>query len=176
MDTDGVQDDRGAGFSVAEASDSDVAAIAAFFWAAWRTSGPNAAGWAGASEGVIAELTAPDAIQARIGGPDRRMFLAWADDRVVGFAATRTEHEDCAELAGIIVREDMLGCGIGTPLLEAAVQSATQAGLRRLLVRTEVTNERALQFYRSRGFTDSRIVVEDVEGAPMKLVELVRTL
>jgi GNAT superfamily N-acetyltransferase len=176
MDTDGVQDGRGAGFRIAEASDSDVAAIAAFFWAAWRTSGPNAPGWAGASEDVIAELTAPDAIRARIGGPDRRMFLAWADDRVVGFAATRAEHEECAELAGIIVLEDMLGHGIGTPLLEAAVQSATRAGLRRLLVRTEVTNERALRFYRSRGFADSQMIVENVEGARLELVELVRTL
>jgi ribosomal protein S18 acetylase RimI-like enzyme len=175
-DTDGVQDSRDAGFSIAEAGDSDVAAIASFLWAAWHTSGLDAPGWAGASEDVLTELTAPDAIQARIGGPNRRLFLAWANGRVVGFAATRTEHGDSAELAGVIVLEDMLGHGIGTSLLEAAVRSATQAGFRSLLVRTEVTNERALRFYRSRGFTDSRTVVEDVEGTPMRLVQLTRTL
>jgi len=161
---------------VTEAGSEDVAAIASFFWAAWRTSGPDAPGWAGASEEVIAELTTSEAIQARVGGPDRRMFLAWEESRVVGFAATRTEDEETVELVGIIVLQDMLGHGIGTPLLEGAVQSATETGFRRLSVKTEATNERALGFYRSRGFTDSRVLVEDVEGTSMELAELIRTL
>jgi len=164
------------GIRVVEAGGADVAAIASFFWAAWRTSGPDAPGWAGASEDVIAELTTPEAIWARIGGPERRMFLAWDESRVVAFAATRSEDEETVELVGIIVLQDMLGHGIGTPLLQSAVEWAAEAGFRRMLVKTEATNERALGFYRSRGFTDSRMLVEDVEGAPIELSELTRTL
>ena len=161
---------------VAEASGADVGAIASFFWEAWRSSGPDAPGWAGSSEEVIAELTTPEAIHERIGGPERRMFLAWDQNRVVAFAATRSEDEETVELVGIIVLQDMLGHGIGTPLLESAVQWAIETGFQRMSVKTETTNERALGFYRSRGFVDSRMLVEDVEGTAMELSELIRTL
>ena len=161
---------------VAEASATDVEAFASFFWEAWRSSGPDAPGWAGASEAVIAGLTTPEAIRERIGGPERRMFLAWDENRVVAFAATRSEDEETVELVGIIVLQDMLGHGIGTPLLEGAVQWATEAGFRQMSVKTEATKERAQGFYRSRGFIDSRVLIEDVEGTAMELSELIRTL
>ena len=161
---------------VAEAGDAHLEAIASFFWEAWRSSGPDAPGWAGASEEIIAELTSPEAIRERIGGPERRMFLAWDENRVVAFAATRSEGEETVELVGIIVLQDMLGHGIGTPLLERAAQWAIEAGFQRMSVKTEATNERALGFYRSRGFIDSRTFVEDVEGTAMELTELIYTL
>ncbi len=62
---------------VTEATQDDVAAFAAFFWEAWREAGPDAPGFAGATDDVITELTTPEAIRQRIGGPERRMFLAW---------------------------------------------------------------------------------------------------
>jgi len=125
---------------VAEANGADVESIASFFWEAWSSSGPDAPGWAGASEEVIAELTTPEAIRERIGGPERRMFLAWDENRVVAFAATRSEDEKTVELVGIIVLQDMLGHGIGTPPLESAVQWATEAGFERMSVKTEANN------------------------------------
>jgi GNAT superfamily N-acetyltransferase len=161
---------------VAEAAAADAAAISAFFWDAWRLAGPEAPGWAGASEEAIAELTAPEAILARIGGPERRMFLAWVGERVVGFAATRVHDQEHVELAGIVVSGDALGRGTGSLLLGAVVQWAQGEGFRRLSVKTEATNQRALGFYRSHGFADIRPVVEDVEGNPIELVELERRL
>jgi hypothetical protein len=83
-----------------EASEADIDAFAEFFKAAWQQSGPDAPGFAGATDEVIAELTTRDAIRERIGGPDRRMFLAWQDERVVGFAATKRIDIDTVELAG----------------------------------------------------------------------------
>jgi hypothetical protein len=79
---------------VREAFEVDVDAFAEFFVAAWRQSGPDAPGFVGATDEVIAELTTRDAVRERIGGPDRRMFLAWADDCVVGFAATKRINVD----------------------------------------------------------------------------------
>ena len=163
--------------TITEATTADIDTIAEFFWAAWRSTGPEAPGWAGASEEVMAEITDPNLIRSRIGGPDRRMFLAWVEDRVVGFAATRVlEAADTVELAGIVVLEEMAGRGIGTPLVDAAAAAAARAGAGEMLVKTETTNERALGFYRSRGFVDRGTSVEHVEGTSVEVAELVRAL
>lgn len=104
------------------------------------------------------------------------MFLAHINDAVVGFSATRAVNDDTTELAGIVVLEGMHGLGLGTALLEAATQSAAAAGSQHISVKTEATNEGALGFYRGNGFTDTRRVVEDVEGQPMELMEMMLSL
>ena len=109
---------------VSEADVSDVPEVAEFFWSAWRAAGPGAPGWAGADETAIAELTAPGVLAERIGGPGRWMFLGWDDERVVGFSALRSLDEDSVELAGIVVMGDRLGRGVGSLLLDAAVEAA----------------------------------------------------
>ncbi len=80
------------------------------------------------------------------------------------------------ELAGIVVLEEMAGRGIGTPLVDAAAEVATAGGPEEMLVKTETTNERALGFYRSRGFSDLRTSAEEVEGITVEVAELVRRL
>lgn len=157
---------------ITEAGPADVPAVAEFFWSAWREAGPDAPGWAGASEEVVRDLAGPEALLARIGGPDRRMFLAWEGSRVVGFAAIRRLSDDAVELAGIVVLQSRVGSGIGTPLLEAARASAVHHGHRRMVARTEADNERAIRFYTSRGFRRTGSVTEEIEGTPVDLVEL----
>jgi ribosomal protein S18 acetylase RimI-like enzyme len=130
----------------------------------------------GVDENAIPHLTAPDVLMERITGLGRWMFLAWDDERVVGFAALRSIDETSVELAGIIVLGDMLGRGIGTLLLVAAVEAATASGFQRVVVRTEATNERALVFYRHHGFGDDRSVVENVGGTRVALVEMARAI
>jgi ribosomal protein S18 acetylase RimI-like enzyme len=161
--------------TITEAGDADIDAIAAFFWEAWRSTGPAARGWAGASDEVMQELTDPELIRARIGGPERRMHLAWIAERVVGFAATRIL-QPTADLAGVILLEEMTGRGIGTPLVEAALQSVADAGCAEVSVRTEADNDRALTFYRQRGFEERGTDVEDVDGVTVDVIELVRAL
>jgi GNAT superfamily N-acetyltransferase len=161
---------------VVEAGEAHLDAIAAFFWEAWRMAGPDAPGWAGASEEVMDELAAPEALRARIGGPEHRMFLALEGDEVIAFAATRRRNEESVELAGIVVRQDRLGHGVGTPLLEEAVSAVTAAGFGTMVVRTEADNERALGFYRARGFDPGDLLVEEVEGISVEVRELVRAL
>lgn len=161
---------------VSEATVDDIPAIATFFRDAWAMVGPDAPGWAGASEEVIEELTRPEVLAARVGGPDRRMFIAVVDGRVAGFSATRRDDDDTAELAGIVVLQDMVGRGIGTPLLDEALTALRSDGVERVVLKTEATNERAIGFYRARGFGEERRFVEDVEGIPTELVELSRQL
>jgi ribosomal protein S18 acetylase RimI-like enzyme len=161
---------------VTEATTDDAEAISTFFWDAWREAGPDAPGWAGASPEVVAEIASPESIAARVGGPARRMFLAWHDDRVVGFAATRRIDDDSIELAGVIVLASLTGRGVGTPLVEAAVRAATSLGYTRMLVSTEADNERALGFYEARGFARTGTETRDVEGVEIDLAMLERSL
>jgi ribosomal protein S18 acetylase RimI-like enzyme len=163
---------RSEGLVVTEATPDDVDAVAGFFWAAWEEAGPDAPGWAGASEGVLRELTLPAAILARIGGPERRMFLAQREGRVLGFAATRRIDAGSVELAGIVVLAGAVGSGIGGRLMQAALASAATEGYERMIVKTEADNERALGFYESHGFRRAAAMTEDVEGVPIDLIEL----
>jgi GNAT superfamily N-acetyltransferase len=161
---------------VIEAGTGDVPAVAQFFWRAWEEAGPEAPGFAGASEEVIRQLTDPEVLLARIGGPDRRMFLAWEGDRVIGFSATRRLQGETVELAGVVVLQSLVGGGVGTPLVEKAVRVAADEGYRRMIVRTETTNDRALHFYQSRGFSRTHQTTELVEGEAVEAWELVRHL
>lgn len=161
---------------IVEADESHIPAIAEFFREAWSMTGPDAPGWAGADDDVIELLTRPDTLRDRIGGPHRRMFVAVDDGRVVGFSATRWRGHGPAELAGIVVLQDMVGRGIGTPLVEAALGRLRDDGAPSVFVRTEVDNERALGFYRARGFGDAGRLTEEVEGTEVVVAELRRSL
>ena len=160
------------GVVVREATANDVVAIADFFHEAWRQAGPEAPGFAGATEEVIDEIAAPEAIRARIGGPQRRMFLAWQEDRVVGFAATRRLTGDSIELAGVVVLQSLLGGGVGTVLFEAAAESARTNEFRRMTVSTETDNDRALRFYERCGFSVVGTSTTDAAGTDIEVWNL----
>ncbi len=162
--------------AVREAAEADIPAISALFVEMWREAGPDAPGFAGATEEVIAEIAQPEAIRARIGGPERRMFLAHTADSLAGFAATRVVDEAEVELAGIVVLARMHGRGIGRPLVAAAVEAAVDQGYRRMTVSTERSNERAIGFYEACGFRFVRHSTATVEGTAVELVVLGRSL
>jgi ribosomal protein S18 acetylase RimI-like enzyme len=160
------------GVAVREATTDDVAAIAEFFQEAWRQAGPEAPGFAGATKEVIAEIAAPEAIAARLGGPQRRMFIAWVDDRVVGFAATRHLMGEAIELAGVIVLRSLIGGGVGSALFRAAADSARENEYRKMTVSTETGNKRALRFYERCGFTIVGTSTTDAAGTDIEVWNL----
>ncbi len=168
--------DTSAPVVIAEATEADVSAFAGFLRKAWREAGPDAPGFAGATDAVIAELTTPSAISARVGGPQRRMYLAWDGDSVVGFSATTHVDDGTIELAGVIVLARTSGQGIGTRLVAAAVAAAAAHGYRRMIVRTEVTNDRARHLYERSGFTMERMLVEYVADTAVDVCELEKPL
>lgn len=157
---------------ISEASVADVDAFARFLNEVWAEAGPDAPGFAGVTDDVMTELTARDAMLDRFEDPDRDVFLAREGDRVVGFAATRVLGEEAVELAGIIVAPSAEGRGVGAALVEAARRRAVANGHSTMIVRTETSNERALAFYRHRGFTPVRTTVENVEGLAVDVSEL----
>jgi ribosomal protein S18 acetylase RimI-like enzyme len=161
---------------VAEAGPADAGAFAEFLRAAWREAGPDAPGFAGATDDVIAELATPVAFRERIGGPDRRMFLAWRLREVVGFAATRRVSADTVELSGIVVRRSCAGRGIGTALLDSAMDAARRHGYRRMIVETETSNVPAKAFYEARGFAVGDVQTEQVGDIAVEVWRLSRSV
>lgn len=162
--------------SITEAVAEDGEAFADFFRAAWGEAGPNAPGFAGATDEVIEELIAPEAFRERVGGPARRMFLAWDGDRVVGFSSTRRISPDSVELSGIIVLQSHGGLGIGTALVEAAMAAAKEDSHQVMIVKTETTNSRARGFYESRGFRVVGVETEQVDDVDVEVSRLSRAL
>lgn len=162
--------------SIIHATEEDVDAIATFFWTAWKESGPDAPGYAGATDETVKELTARENLAKRIGGPDRRMFIAMERDRIVGFSANRRMDSELVELAGLVVLESRWGRGIGTRLFKAAVEAARQDGYRQMRVRTEADNYRAIRFYESKSFTFVKSLTEEIGDVTVEGWELVRDL
>lgn len=143
---------------------------------AWGEAGPGAPGWSGADDATIAEISAPETLLYRIGGPERRIFMATADGRPVGFAAIRRMDGRSVELSGIIVLQSMLGRGIGGRLLEAVVAQAVGEGCLRMEVHTEADNVPAIGFYRSHGFDEAGESSASFDGEQVPLVVLERHL
>ncbi|MGD2059549.1 MAG: GNAT family N-acetyltransferase [Acidimicrobiia bacterium] len=65
---------------------------------------------------------------------------------------------------------------MGTSLVAAASESATTEGYREMVVKTEVDNVSARAFYETRGFSGSRVETELVEGSPVEVCVLARSI
>ena len=154
----------------------DVKAIRAFFLAAWRQAGPEALGWAGATENNIQEISSEGFISSLLSKPEAKVFAFSQDGRIVGIAVNRKMDESTVELAGIIVQQDTVGKGIGTALLKSAIASAKEQGFLSMRVNTETNNQNAISFYRKNGFTELGMAEEEVDGKPVKVVNLTLSL
>jgi GNAT superfamily N-acetyltransferase len=90
--------------------------------------------------------------------PDHVLLVAESGGRAAGWiqvSLTRVfEAARQAEIAGLVVGEDLRGRGIGRRLVEEAERWARQNGCDALRVRTNVVRERAQQFYRREGFSE----------------------
>jgi ribosomal protein S18 acetylase RimI-like enzyme len=158
--------------SVSELVASDIPQLKSFILEAWRLAGPSALGWTGANDENIKEIASESFLQGFIGNPNLKVFISKTGKSVVGFCAVRKINDQLAELAGIVVRQDQLGKGIGTDLFEMAWKEAVKSGFTTMLVKTESTNDRALSFYKSKGFVEEEQVIEEVKGTNVNLTVL----
>jgi ribosomal protein S18 acetylase RimI-like enzyme len=162
----------GTDFVVREATEDDAEAVADFIRAAWGEAEPGAAGWAGATDKVIQELTDRAHLRDRVAGPGRRTFLATESNRVVGFAANRRLDTEEVELVGLMVLKDHWGQRIGSRLVDAALRAAREDGFTKVTVRTESDNTRANAFYQKRGFQPGETTKVQVEDVWIEVAEL----
>jgi GNAT superfamily N-acetyltransferase len=91
------------------------------------------------------------------------IIVARQDNRVIGmvnllFTVSTALGERVALLEDMVVLPDFRGAGVGSKLLEQAVQSARMAGCKRITVLTDRVNESAQRFYQQHGFGFSPMI------------------
>jgi ribosomal protein S18 acetylase RimI-like enzyme len=74
------------------------------------------------------------------------------------------------------VLESATGKEVASRLLRKALDSARKRGFNSVRVKTDVTNERAINFYRKAGFTESGKAIERVGGVRVALRFMVKRL
>jgi RimJ/RimL family protein N-acetyltransferase len=87
--------------------------------------------------------------------PHAAVLVAEVEGRVVGrLSLARDQHPASAHVAdlGLMVAKDWRGRGVGRALLEAAVEWARAAGVRKLELHTFPWNEPAIRLYERFGF------------------------
>ncbi|MGD0477650.1 MAG: GNAT family N-acetyltransferase [Nitrososphaerales archaeon] len=154
----------------------DLHKLSVFILEAWREAGPGALGFAGATDEVILELASEQTLKAMLVNPVLQIFVAEDAGEIVGFSSLKRVDSGTVELSGIVVLQNLVGRGLGTELLELARESATKEGYLKMVVKTEVINDRAVAFYKKLGFFEAAKITEDVEGTEVRLMILERSL
>ena len=97
------------------------------------------------------------------------VLVAQIEGAVAGWAHVlpqhRMEHDANAELAGLVVDENVRGAGVGAALLRAAEAWTREHGHVDLIVRSNVIRERAHRFYLREGYAEKKrqaVFVKDV--------------
>jgi ribosomal protein S18 acetylase RimI-like enzyme len=155
-----------------EPNPDQIRALGKFVLDAWKRAGPQALGWAGATEDTIHDIASEESLMTLVSDPKLKFFVCEENGEIAGFAANRVRDVSTIELAGIIVRDDLLGKGIGSLLISKCIDSARDAGFSGMVVKTEASNERAISFYVKRGFVRLGNAVETVENSKVDLAAL----
>lgn len=97
----------------------------------------------------------------RVDQRDHAGIGVWLEGALVGHALyDRLTDPDEAEVA-LEVADACQGLGVGTALLEALVELALRAGIRRFVGHVLPTNQRMLQVFRDLGFAERAALDED---------------
>lgn len=155
---------------------NDVSKLSAFFVEAWKEAGPGALGFTGATDEAILEIASEEFLRKRLATPTIQMMVAEEGRKIVGFSSVRRVDAREAELSAIVVLKSSTGKGVGSRLLRKALDAARKRGFNSVRVKTEMSNEKAINFYRKAGFTESGKAVERVAGASVALRFMVKRL
>jgi GNAT superfamily N-acetyltransferase len=140
-------------FAIRPADRSDAEALAAFtagvFRATYRNDTPAAD-----LDAYIGKSFGTEQQQAEIADPSGAVFLAMAEERVIGCACVLIGQTDAetAFLNRFYVDVDWRGRGVAKDLLEVAMTEARRRGATRLELTVFEKNARAIAFYRKSGF------------------------
>jgi GNAT superfamily N-acetyltransferase len=90
--------------------------------------------------------------------PRERIWIAERGDRTVGTVAIVEAAQDVAQLRWFLVDPESRGRGLGTTLLERAIEFGRQSGYDAIVLSTVNTLEAAARLYRATGF---RLIEEE---------------
>lgn len=97
------------------------------------------------------------------------IYIAWAEDKVVGSAALIKEYEGVYELAKMGVDDAWRGKGISKMLLERCIDKAREFGAHRVVLFSNDQLTTALGLYRRYGFKDVAAMDSPFSTANVKM-------
>src|SRR5687768_13209463 len=97
------------------------------------------------------------------------IWLAIADNKVVGSAALMKEHEGEYELAKMAVTADYRGKGISKLLIETCLEKAKEIGAKKLSLFSNHQLQTALKLYEKYGFYHVEVENSPFETADVKM-------
>ena len=127
----------------------------------------------GIRAGIAREVTtllSTSAIAALLAAADRRFIVAEIERHLIGFIQLRLRcgidapAADVAKVERLYVQERFAARGIGTVLLARAENLAAREGMQRAWLTVWAGNDRALAFYRRRGYRDQGPATYTFEG------------
>ena len=124
-------------------------------------------------EQLLARWYAADALRDSISRQDSWLYVALADDQLVGFAQYVKREERTGQLTRIYVLPEWQRKSIGTLLLEEGLAALSDQGAREVLVQVEKENRVGKTFYEKRGFRFSREFSIELPNQRLVLEELV---
>lgn len=106
----------------------------------------------------------PSEIEQRIQGfsamPDHTVFVACLEQRVVAWIDIGIVHhfqsEPYGEIGGFVVASGYRSTGIGRELMRHAEEWVSARGVRKMLVRSQITREAAHRFYLRQGYSHTK--------------------
>jgi len=119
-----------------------------------------------AIEEMLAEWYSDEAVERGVTSDEVRYLVAeGSDDRILGYASTGpTDGEGVAVLASIYVLPERWDEGIGTGLLEAAIERLRERGFGRLRATVLADNDVGVAFYDRQGFERTGRHEEELGG------------
>jgi ribosomal protein S18 acetylase RimI-like enzyme len=155
---------------------ADIERLGVFFREAWREAGPGGLGFAGATQETINEIASAEFLRKRLANPNVQFYIICEGEKVLGLAATRRIDAVSVELSGMVVLESATGRRLGTILAKKVLADMRQAGFRKVVVKTEAVNQRAIQFYNKMGLREVGRGCEQVEENRVDVVILEKAL
>jgi RimJ/RimL family protein N-acetyltransferase len=98
----------------------------------------------------------------------RSTFVAEGDERLVGMLHVEVSRFGFGEL-GMLVDRDWRGRGVGTALVQAAIEWSRAEGLHKLSLEVWPTNAAAIALYRKLGFVEEGRRVKQIRRASGEL-------
>ncbi len=117
-------------------------------------------------EGDIPPSQVEDNLSQILDNPAYLILLAEEEGNIVGlinvhFRNTLFHPGPSALIDELVVDTRFRGRGIGTALIESAIEEAKRRGCVEIEISTESDNTSAIEFYKKRGFTHSAVLLEN---------------
>jgi len=87
-----------------------------------------------------------------------QIFICEIDNRQIALYVLKINNDQTAEIKNLAVIPEFRGFGIGTFLINHAIENLTSKGIKTLFVGTGETSEGPLKLYRKLGFTDYTVI------------------